>query len=118
MEILSGVIKKTVIIIVPAAVIAAFFEWKKLPLGIIAGAGFGILNLRGLVKNVEGFIGSEGLTAKVLLLSMFRLFLLFASITILIWLKLINILGLLFGFTVVFALILVEGLRTSKKGKL
>lgn len=116
MEILRGVIKKSLFIIAPAAVIAAFFEWKKLPLGIVAGAVFGILNLRGLVKNVEGFIGSEGLTARILFMSMFRLILLFSAITVLIWLKLVNIFGLLFGFTVVFTLILIEGLRVSKRG--
>ena len=116
MEILNGVIKKSLVIILPAAIIAAFFEWKKLPLGIIAGAGFGILNLRGLVRNVEGFIGSEGLTAKILFLGMTRLFFLFAAMFVLVWLKVINIFGMLFGFTVVFILILVEGLKAGKRG--
>ncbi len=116
MEILNGVIKKSLIIILPAAVIAAFFEWKRLPLGIIAGAGFGILNFRGLVRNVEGLIGSEGLTAKIILLSMIRLFLLFAAIFILVWLKIINVFGMAFGFTVVFILILFEGMKAGKRG--
>ncbi len=116
MEILRGVIRKSIVIIFPAAIIASFFEWKKLPIGIIAGGIFGILNLRGLVKSVEGFIGAEGLTARILFLSMFRLLLLFSALTVLIWLKLVNVFGLLFGFTVVFALILFEGLRAGKRG--
>jgi hypothetical protein len=114
MEILKRVIKKSLFIIIPAAVISAFFEWKKLPLGIIAGGLFGILNLRGLVRSVEGFIGTERLTAKIIFLSMTRLFILFAAIFILIWFKIINVLGMLFGFTVIFVLILIEGMKVSK----
>ncbi len=115
MEILRGVIKKSIFIILPAAAVSAFFEWKKLPLGIIAGGVLGILNLRGLVRNVEGFIGSEGVTAKMILLSLTRLCALFTVIFILIWLKIINILGMLFGFTVVFVLILFEGTKVGKR---
>ncbi len=115
MEILKGVIKKSLIIILPAAAVSAFFEWKKLPLGIIAGGLFGILNLRGLVRSVEGLIGSEGLSAKIVFLSMTRLLMLFTAIFILVWLKIINVLGMLFGFTVVFVLILFEGMKVGRR---
>ncbi|TNF55849.1 hypothetical protein EP227_01735 [bacterium] len=116
MDILNGVIKKSLFIIIPAVVIAALSDSKKLPLGIIAGTALGILNFRGLVRSVEGFVGSEGLTAKILFMSMFRLVLLFAAIAILMWLKIINVFGLIFGFTVVFIFILLEGFRVAKKG--
>lgn len=116
MDILNGVIKKSLFIILPAVVIAALSESKKLPLGIIAGTALGILNFRGLVRSVEGFVGSEGLTVKILFMSMFRLVLLFAAIAILMWLKIINVFGLIFGFTVVFIFILLEGFRVAKKG--
>jgi hypothetical protein len=117
MEILNGVIKKSLIIIVPAAIATAFLEWEKFPLGILAGAGFGILNLRGLVRSVHGFIGAEGLTFKIIFMSMTRLFLLFAAISILLWLKIVNVFGLLSGFTVVFVLVLLEGLKTAKRSR-
>jgi hypothetical protein len=116
MEILKGVIKKSLIIILPVAAVSAFFEWKKLPLGIIIGGVFGILNMGGLVRSVRGVIGSSKTTAKIIFLSMTRLFILFTAIFILIWLEIINILGMLFGFTVVFVLILVEGMIVGKKG--
>ena len=114
MEILKGVIKKGALIIIPSALISAFFEWKKLPLGIIAGGLFGILNLRGLTKSVKGFMGSGGSTAKIIFMSMTRLFILFTAIFILVWFKIINILGLVFGFTVILVLILIEGAKISK----
>jgi len=115
MEILRRVIKKSLIIILPAAVASAFIEGKKLPLGIVAGGVLGILNLRGLVRNVQGVIGSKHATAKIVFLSMFRLLGLFVAIFILIWFKIINVLGLLFGFTVVFVLILYEGMKVGKE---
>ncbi len=114
MEILKRVIYKSIIIILLCAAISAFYEWKKLPLGIIAGGLFGILNLRGLVRSVEGFINSNILSAKLILMSFTRLFILFSAIFILLWFKIINVFGLLFGFTVVFVLILVEGMKVAK----
>lgn len=114
MEILKRVIQKSLIIILPAAIISGFFEWKKLPLSIIIGGLLGILNLRGLVRNVEGFTGSKKPIAKIIFLSMTRLLILFTAIFILMWFKIINVLGLLFGFTVIFVLILIEGMKVSK----
>ena len=114
MEILKRVAFKTILIVVPCAAISAFYEWKKLPLGIIAGGLFGILNLRGLVRSVEGFINSNMLSTKLILMSFTRLFILFSAIFILLWFKIINVFGLLFGFTVVFVLILVEGMKVAK----
>jgi hypothetical protein len=114
MEILKGVIQKSIIILLPSAILSAFLEWKKLPFSIIVGGILGILNLRGLVRGVEGFIGSKGLTFKILFFSMIRLSILFTMILVLLWLRVVNVLGLLFGLTIVFILILIEGLRVSK----
>ncbi|MCK5286695.1 MAG: hypothetical protein KAJ59_02675 [Thermodesulfovibrionia bacterium] len=113
-ELLKRVAQKSIIIIIPVSAVAAFFEWKKLPLGILAGGLFGILNLRGLVRSVEGFLGTAVSTAKILFLNMTRLLILFSALFVLIKFKLINVLGLLFGFTVVFVLILIEGMKMSK----
>ncbi len=114
MEILNKVVKKSLIVILPVAAVSAFFEWRRLPLGIITGGVLGILNFRGLVRNVKGLIGSEGLSGKIIFLSLFRLLLLFTVIFILSWLRLINVFGLIFGFTVVFVFILLEGREESK----
>jgi hypothetical protein len=115
MEILGRVVKKSLIIILPVAAVSAFFEWKKLPAGIIAGGIFGIMNLRGLVRNVEGIVGSEKAVVRMVFLSMTRLFILFGAIFLLIWLQVVNVLGMLLGFTVVFVLILVEGVKVGDK---
>ncbi len=115
MEILKRVIIKTIIIIFPAAILSYFYiEPQKVPLGILMGGLFGLFNLRQLTRNVTGLVGSEKATFKLVFLSMTRLMVLFTAIFVLIYYRIVNVFGLLFGFTVVFALILIEGARVSK----
>jgi hypothetical protein len=115
MEILKRVIRKSIFIVLPAAILSAiFFEPRKLPLGILMGWLFGILNLRQLTRNIEGLVGTEKATLKLVILSMTRLIALFAAIFLLIYYKVVNVFGLLSGFTIVFALILIEGVKVGK----
>jgi len=115
MEILKRVLKTSIVIVLPAALLSAFFiEPRKVPLGILMGWLFGILNLRQLTRNVEGLTGTEKATFKLVFLSMTRLLALCAAIFLLIYYRVVNIFGLLAGFTVVFILILVEGAKVGK----
>lgn len=115
MEILKGVIKKSIFIILPALVLSGYFiEPQKVPMGIFMGWLFGVFNLRQLSRNVEGIIGSEKATFKLVFMSLARMLILFTAIFALIYYKLVNVFGLLFGFTVVFVLILTEGAKVSK----
>ena len=116
MKILKGVLKKAIFIIFPAMLLAGYFiEPRKVPLGIFMGALLGVVNLRQLSRNVEGFFGSQSATAKLLFTGVLRLLFLGTAIVALIYYKVVNIFGLLFGFTVVFILIMVEGFRIGKK---
>jgi len=116
MELLKGVFKKSIFIILPSAALSAFYiDPRKVPLGILLGWFFGIMNLRQLTRNIRGLVGSEKATIKLLFLSMTRLLALFSAITILVYYKIVNVFGLLFGFTVVFLFILIEGARAGKQ---
>ena len=115
MELLKGVFKKSVFVILPAAVVSAFFiDPRKMPLGILLGWLFGIINLRQLTRNITGLLDSEKATIKLLFLSMTRLLALFSAITMLVYYNIVNVFGLLFGFTVVFIFILIEGAKAAK----
>ncbi len=115
MEILKRVIKKSIFIILPAILMAGYFiEPQKAPLGIFMGWLFGVFNMRQLSRNVEGIIGSEKATFKLLFMSLARLLILFAAIFALIYYRVVNVFGLLFGFTVVFVLIMIEGAKVSR----
>jgi hypothetical protein len=113
MEILKGVIKKSAFIILPAIVIAFFFESRKLPIGIFMGWLFGIYNLRALTRNVEGMVGAGKAAPRIIILNLLRLLVILTAIFFLVYYKVVNIIGLLIGFTVVFVLILVEGWKTK-----
>jgi hypothetical protein len=115
MEILKRVFKKSIFIILPAAVLSGvFLEPRKWPLGILMGWLFGIVNLRQLSRNIEGLVGTEKATVKLVFLSMSRLLILCAAIFALIYYRVVNVFGLLSGFTVVFVLILIEGAKVGK----
>jgi ATP synthase I chain len=102
------------IILLCLAAGSAFFEWKKLPLSIFIGGLLGLANLKGLAWGLRDFAASRP-TGRVIFWSMVRFFILGLILFILALLNLINFIGILIGFTVVFALILKEGLRTARE---
>ncbi|RJQ50240.1 MAG: hypothetical protein C4538_00665 [Nitrospiraceae bacterium] len=118
MEILKRVVKKSIFIIVPAIAASAFYEPRKLPLGIFIGWLFGIFNLRALTRNVAGLIGSGKAAPLVVFLNIMRLSLLFVAIFLLVYYRVVNIIGLLLGFTVVFIFILIEGWKVGKENNI
>lgn len=114
MVILKGVIKKSIFVLLPLMVISAFIEWRRLPLGIMIGWMIGVINLRAISKNVKAFLGLEKATIRMVLLNMIRLLGLFSVIAILLYLKIISIIGFLIGFTIVILFIIIEGLKAGK----
>ncbi|MEW6571168.1 MAG: hypothetical protein AB1390_08345 [Nitrospirota bacterium] len=115
MELIKRIYRQAIFILIPLSVISAFFEWKKLPLSILFGGLLGLANLKGLAWSVEGLIGTYRPHTKLLFFSFIRFLILSAILLILAILKLIDFFGILIGFTVVFALILKEGLRSAKE---
>lgn len=116
MEILKEVFKKSIIIIIPSVILSGLFiETPKLPLGIALGWLFGMFNLRQLARNIAGFVGAEKATLRLVIMSMTRLLGLFAAIFLLVYYRIVNIFGLLYGFSVVFLMILIEGARIAKR---
>jgi hypothetical protein len=102
------------VILLCLAAASAFIEWKKLPLSIVIGGVLGLANLRGLAWGLRDFAASRP-TGRVIFWSMVRFFILGTILFILALLNLINFIGILVGFTVVFALILKEGLQTARE---
>lgn len=106
---------KTAIALIPLIIISAFFEPKRLPLGIFAGGVFALLNLRAMSWGLSGMLGSDRATAKLIVFGILRMTLLFMAITALVALKIVSIFGLLIGFTVAFTVLLVEGAIALKE---
>jgi hypothetical protein len=114
MEILKRVLKKSIFIVPPLIIVSFFIETRKLPLGIFMGWLFGIVNLRALTRNVQGLLGPENATGKIVILNIIRLLALSAAIVMLVYYRIVNVIGLLVGFTIVFTLILIEGWKVGK----
>lgn len=112
-ELVKRINKQGIVILLLLSFISAFFEWKKLPISILLGGALGLANLRGLEWGLERLFGTYRPRGKLLFLSFFRFFILACILLIMALLKLVNFFGILIGFTVVFILIIKEGLRTA-----
>jgi hypothetical protein len=111
----NKIYRQAALIIIPLAIASAFIEPVKLPLGILAGALLAIINFRGMIKNLEGLIGSDRPTAKLVFLSIIRLVVIFAIIIALAVLQIVNLLGLMVGFTVIVVLVVRAGYIASQE---
>jgi len=121
MDLIQKINRNSLILLFPLAAFSAFIEWEKLPISILTGGILGLLNIRALAWGVNGLLGTQRASTKVLFFSQFRIVMLFLVLTTLVYLKLVNIFGILAGFTVVFSMVIIEGLKYSKgeekKGK-
>ncbi len=113
--ILEKVYRQTAYIIIPLAVASAFIEPRKLPLGIVVGALLAVINSRGMMKNLQSLIGTYKPTAKLIFLSIGRLLIMFSVIILLAVLRVVDLIGLMVGFTVVVILVVKEGYISSKE---
>jgi len=110
---LSKVYKKGLFILLCLAALSAFIDPKKLPLSILAGGLLGLANLKGLVWGLRDF-GSHQLSGRVIFWSTIRFFIIGLILLALALLKLIDFIGILVGFTVVFILIVKTGIEAAR----
>ncbi|MBI5696286.1 MAG: hypothetical protein HZC51_11240 [Nitrospirae bacterium] len=90
--------------------------------GVVAGAALGIFNVYSIVRLVEALAGAAtagpgaGKASKALVgfVHMFKLGLIFVTLILLVYMKLINLFGVLAGFTVVLAANLFAGMGRLK----
>jgi len=115
MVLIKRIYKRAILILLPLALLSAFIEWKKLPMSILIGGILGLINLRGLARGVYSIVGTYRPTAKIVISTIFRLGFLAVVLILLFALKVVNVFGILIGFTVVFILIMTEGLRLARE---
>ena len=132
MNLIKKVTKKSLFVILPLVVLSLLVNWKAghlrfvalfgdpgfMTISIVIGGVLGIANLRGLVWGIDSLLGTYKANTKLVFLSLFRLGILFAVIIILVALRLINLLGLVAGMTVVFAVLIIEAVKmAAEQGK-
>ena len=112
---LNRIYKQAAFILIPVAIAAFFFTEWRFSFSILIGGLIGIVNLKGLAWSVKGLLGTEKASAKMMALSMFKLFFIFSILIILAVVGVLKAYGLLIGFTIFFILMIKEGLLFSKK---
>jgi|Deesub1362A_J573_1020465.scaffolds.fasta_scaffold05188_6 hypothetical protein len=115
MELVRQVIRKSLLVVVPVSIASFFYFDKKVFTGLVSGWLIGIINLRQLTKNLQNFLGSTGARFKIIFLSILRLSILFIVIFLLVYERIVNIFGLVAGFTIVFVFLILEGFKTAQR---
>jgi hypothetical protein len=88
---------------------------RLIPASIVIGGILGILNLKGLAWGIESLLGTHKANVTLLVLNILRLLILFIVITILVAFRLVNLLGLILGMTVVLFILIKEGLKMARQ---
>jgi hypothetical protein len=104
----------TAVITTLIAALTDITDWRKMPHSVLIGGLLGLANLKGLAWGLKDFATLHRPSGKLIFWSMLRFFILAFILIALALLKLIDFFGILIGFTVVFVLILKEGLRIAK----
>ncbi len=118
MDLVRTIAKRSLLFVGIAALAAAFFDWQRLMPGVLVGGALAVLNLRGLARGVQALTsGNASGSVALIILSQVRLLLLFLVMGILVYFKIVSIPGLIIGFSVVFAVILIEGWKSTREQK-
>ncbi|MFN3479649.1 MAG: hypothetical protein ACK415_04605 [Thermodesulfovibrionales bacterium] len=127
MDLIKRVIRKSVPLLLILCGVSLIVNWDRvsfaklfgntryIPHSIIIGGLLGLANLRGLVWGIETLLGTQRANTRLVYLSLIRLGILFAIIITLAAMKLINLIGLVTGLTIVFLVMIFEGLKIAKR---
>lgn len=115
MDLIKRIYRTSALILLPVALGSAFIEWWRLPAGVLTGGVLALINFRGLARGVRGLLGAGQGMGRMIFLSQFRLVMLFIVLGLIVYLKLVNIFGILAGFTIVFGVVLLEGYKDAAK---
>jgi hypothetical protein len=109
------VLKYSLILLLALAAGSMFIEPRKLPASILVGGVLGLANFKGLTFGLEALLGTQRPAGKLMFLGIFRLFIVMTIIIVLAWLRLVDLIGLLVGFTTVLVVVILEGFRSARQ---
>src|SRR5208283_1783550 len=109
--------RQYIIIIIPLSVISFFLtgsDWR-FSFSVLLGGGISLVSFRTIIWAVEKFMGQEMAQPIIMGLSIFKVLLIFSLLVVLAIFKLINIVGVLIGFTLVLAIVTREYFLYAKR---
>jgi hypothetical protein len=101
-------------LLLPLAALGGYLGGGKMALGVAMGGVMGLLNLLGMRRGLERFLGDGKSWGVLMLMGSGRLLLLMVAITVLALTRAINLGGFLAGYVAVLAVLIVAGLRTAR----
>lgn len=104
-------------IIAPLCVVALLLYGWKASLSLVLGGFFAIVNFRGVIWGVQNIVELDKGKSKMMFMTFFRLMVLFSILLILLIFDVIHIPAIALGLTIVFILILLEGLTRARQIK-
>lgn len=125
---IKKITKQSLFIILPLTLLSFLVDWDSevlkslrnfgapslIPLSLLLGGALGLANLKGLVWSIDLLTDNYKADRKILVLGIFRLFILFGLITLLAYTKRVNFLAFMVGMTIVFILTVKEGLKKAR----
>jgi len=110
------IVRNSIIMIIPATGIAALLADGVTSFSIAAGGILGVLNIRVMIWAVEGLMGAGRVEGPLVMFSIFRLFLLALVIGVLLYRHLVNVPGMVIGFSIIFMVVIREGWIEARRG--
>ncbi|MCI4624637.1 MAG: hypothetical protein L3V56_01615 [Candidatus Magnetoovum sp. WYHC-5] len=111
---INRVIKKSVFLSLTVCLIIFFYGYGKTAFGVLTGSTAALISYLSLYWALNLFINEKGALFIMLIISSIRLLIIFSCTCILVYFKLLTIGGLFIGFTLIYIIIIYEGIVEKK----
>ncbi len=112
---IKKIFKNSALLLAALSALCALFGQGKIAAGLLVGGALALANLKALVWGVNGLMGDQKATGKLVFFSAIRFMIILLVLLVLLKAGLINLLGVIAGMTVVFTSIIVHGLKESRQ---
>ena len=113
MKIIDGLYRCALVVLPVSAILSSFYKWPYMSVSIAIGGSLALLNIKALSWGVGGLLGSEKAAPRLLFFSYMRLVALFIIIAVLAAYRVVDLIGIMIGFTIILILLLVEGVKAA-----
>lgn len=109
--------RQSAAVIVPLALVMLLFDqWNwRMPFSVIAGGVISLVSFRVIVWTVTKFLGQEMGQPIIMGISSLKILVIFLLLALLAYFRLVNVPGLVVGFTAVLILIIKEGYLFARR---
>lgn len=117
-QMLQRIYRLAFIIIPSIAIVSGVIWWGewRIPFSIIVGGVLSVASLRIIVWSVRRFLGSGMGQPIIIGISTLKIFAMFATMVVLAVYGLLNVVGMVLGFTTVLVITTIEGYRAARSG--